>query len=49
MGKLTFGPVFIVDGFEKVMNEMPAEKLGKTHRQKAILEAINKIQQIQNK
>ena len=40
MGKLTYGPVFIPDGSNKVMNEMKPEEIGNTHREKAFLELI---------
>ena len=43
MGKLTYGPIFIPEGFNKVMNELTEEELGQTHREKAFLELINKI------
>lgn len=35
MGKLTFGPIFIPDGFDRCMNDLSAEEIGHTHRQKA--------------
>lgn len=35
MGKLTFGPVFIPEGFDRCMNDLSAEEIGHTHRQKA--------------
>lgn len=44
MGKLTYNPVFIAEGFNKVMSEIPDKELGKTHREKAFLEAIRIIQ-----
>lgn len=43
MGKLTYGPIFIPEGFNKVMNELTDEELGTTHREKAFLELIKKI------
>lgn len=46
MGKLTYNPVFIAEGFDKVMSEIPDEELGKTHREKAFLEVIKKIRNI---
>ena len=46
MGKLTYNPVFIAEGFDKVMSEIPDEELGKTHREKAFLEVIKKIRKI---
>ena len=46
MGKLTFGPVLIPDGFDKVMNDLTEEEIGTTHRQKAWKELLEKIQVI---
>ncbi len=46
MGKLTFGPVLIPDGFNKVMNDLTEEELGETHRPKAWRELLNKIGEI---
>lgn len=43
LGKLTYGPIFIPEGFNKVMNELTDEELGTTHRQKAFLELIEKM------
>ncbi len=43
MGKLTFGPVLIPDGFDKVMNDLTEEEMGNTHRQKAWKELVNKL------
>lgn len=43
MGKLTFGPVLIPDGYDKVINDMTEEEIGHTHRQKAWRELILKI------
>lgn len=43
MGKLTYGPVFIPDEFGKVMNELTAEQLKHTHREKALEELLNKL------
>ena len=43
MGKLTFGPVLIPEGFDRVMNELTEEELGHTHRQKAWKELLEKI------
>lgn len=43
MGKLTFGPVLIPDGYDRVMNELTEEEIGNTHRQKAWKELIEKI------
>lgn len=45
MGKLTFGPVLIPEGFVKVINDLNEEEIGHTHRQKAwkeLLENLNK-------
>ncbi len=43
MGKLTFGPVLIPDGFDKVMNDLTEEEIGTTHRQKAFKELLEKL------
>lgn len=43
MGKLTFGPVLIPNGFDRVINELTEEELGHTHRQKAWRELLEKI------
>lgn len=43
MGKLTFGPILIPEGYNKVMNDLTDEELGHTHRQKAWKELIEKI------
>ena len=40
MGKLTYGPVFIPEGSDKVMNEMKPEEIGNTHREKAFWELL---------
>lgn len=40
MGKLTYGPVFIPEGSDKVMNEMKPEEIGNTHREKAFKELM---------
>ena len=40
MGKLTYGPIFIPAGSNKVMNEMKPEEIGNTHREKAFLELL---------
>ena len=41
MGKLTFGPVFIPEGQDKVMNDLTEEEIGHTHRQKAWRELLD--------
>lgn len=43
MGKLTFGPVLIPDGFNKVMNDLTEEEIGTTHRQRAWKELLSEI------
>ena len=45
LGKLTYGPIFIPEGFNKVMNELTDKELGTTHRQKAFMELIKKMQE----
>lgn len=44
MGKLTYGPVFMPDEFEgRVMNELTAEELKHTHREKALIELLKEL------
>jgi len=43
MGKLTFGPIFIQEGFDRVMNDLTEEEIGHTHRQKAWKELLENI------
>ena len=43
MGKLTYGPIFISDEFGKVMNELTAEQLKHTYREKALIELLKKL------
>lgn len=43
MGKLTYGPIFISDEFGKIMNELTAEQLKHTHREKALIELLKKL------
>ena len=43
LGKLTYGPIFISDEYGKVMNELSNEELKHTHREKALIELINKL------
>ena len=45
MGKLTYGPVFIPDGFDCVMNDLKDEDLGITHREKALIKLIEKLKE----
>lgn len=45
LGKTTYGPIFMPEGFEKTMNEMTIEELGSTHREKALMELIEKLKQ----
>ena len=49
LGKTTYGPIFIPDGFEKTMNEMTVEELGTTHREKALMELMEKLKQREQK
>ena len=44
MGKLTYGPIFIPQGFNRVMNDLTDEELGTTHREKAFLELFKKLE-----
>ena len=43
MGKLTFGPVLIPNGFNKVMNDLTEEEIGTTHRQHAWKDLLERI------
>lgn len=43
MGKLTFGPIFMPEGSNRVINDMKTEELGSTHREKAFLELLKII------
>ena len=43
MGGLTFCPVFIPEGYDKVMNDMTDEEKEETHREKAFKELIKKL------
>ena len=40
LGKLTYCPIFVPNGFCKTMNELTAEELGITHREKALNKLI---------
>ena len=41
LGKLTYCPVFVPQGFDKPMSEIDDKDLGKTHREKALLKIID--------
>ncbi len=43
MGKLTYGPVLKPDGLDRVINDLTEEELGLTHRDKAWMELIDKM------
>lgn len=43
MGKLTYGPIFIAKDYNRVMNDLTKEELRNTHREKALIELLNKI------
>jgi XTP/dITP diphosphohydrolase len=43
MGKLTFGPIFIPNGYTVVMNELKDEELGYTHREIAFLKILEDL------
>ena len=43
MGGLTFCPVFIPEGYDRVMNDMTDEEKEETHREKAFKELIKKL------
>lgn len=48
LGKLTYGPVFMPKGTDKVMNEMSEEEVAKfhSHRQVALTNLIKKLKEI---
>lgn len=46
MGKLTYGPVFIPKGFDRVMNDLTEEEMEVTHRQKAWKELLEKLKDV---
>ena len=46
IGKLTYDPVFMPDEFNKTMSEIDDKDLGKTHREKALLQMIAKLNEI---
>ena len=43
IGKLTYDPVFIPQEFNKTMSELDDKDLGKTHREKALLDLFEKL------
>jgi len=43
MGKLTYGPILIPEGFNRVMNDLTEDEIGHTHRQKAWTELLKKL------
>lgn len=43
MGKLTYGPVLMPNGMDRVMNDLTEEELGLTHRDKAWLELLEQL------
>lgn len=49
LGKLTYGPIFIPDGFDRTMNELTEEELGETHREKALYRIIEDLKNEENK
>lgn len=47
LGKLTYGPIFIPNGFDKTMNELTDEELGTTHREKALNKILEYLKEVQ--
>lgn len=45
LGKLTYGPIFIPNGFNKTMNELTDEELGATHREKALNQILKYLKE----
>ena len=43
LGKLTYGPIFISDEYGKIMNELTNEELKHTHRERALIKLLKKI------
>lgn len=43
LGKLTYCPIFIPNGFNKTMNELTEDELGTTHREKALNQLLEEI------
>lgn len=43
MGKLTYDPVFVPEGFDVPMTEIDDKDLGKTHREKALLKLVEEL------
>lgn len=48
LGKLTYGPVFVAEGFDRPLSEVDEKYLGRTHREKAFLEILSKIEEKTN-
>ncbi len=46
MGKLTFGPIFIPNGYTVVMNDLKDEELGHTHREIAFLKLLEDLKKL---
>lgn len=46
MGKLTFDPIFVPDGFDKPMVELDDKDLGCTHREKAFIKLVEKLKEM---
>lgn len=44
LGKLTYGPIFVPEGFDKTMNELTDEELGSTHREKALNQILRYLE-----
>lgn len=48
LGKLTYNPIFIPNGFNKTMSELTDEELGTTHREKALNQMIEYLKEKYN-
>jgi len=44
-GKLIYGPVFIPEGFDNVLNDLKDEYLGIPHRDKALIQLVEKMKE----
>lgn len=48
LGKLTYNPIFMPNGFNKTMSELTDEELGTTHREKALNQMIEYLKKRDN-
>lgn len=48
LGKLTYNPIFMPNGFNKTMSELNDEELGTTHREKALNQMLEYLKEFYN-